>query len=61
MSCSKSLRPLKRGEPAMRGVRITLSKAQQFVVVGDRLLIMHVERDAAEPAAAQGFDQSRRD
>ena len=57
MSCSKSLRPLKRGDPAMRGVRITLSKVEQFVVVGHRLLIVDVERHAAEPAGAQGFDQ----
>ena len=57
MSSSKSLRPLKRGEPAMRGVRMTLSNDSSSSSSGDRLLIVHVERHAAEPAGAQGLDQ----
>ena len=57
MSSSKSLRPLKRGDPAMRGVRIDVVERQQFVVVRQRLLIVESSADAAEPAGAQRFDQ----
>ena len=41
----------------MRGVRITLSKPKQSSSSAHRLLIVHVERDAAEPAGAQRLEQ----